>query len=228
MVRLLPILALSALLAPPPAPPPELRTPVIIYSADIPIHAIRRMGAMRIEVSPEGVRAGNHLAHGWVSDDGSHLAVRWNRPPLRASLPREEVSNVISAVLSAEERIAMPDPRLERLADPRDSILGYPAELYRVRFGPRSWVDVWITRELERSEEFSSLLPLAVTPFSPGAAELVRQIPGVPLHVELRSQRLGRVDLLRLVAVGQRHSIPRGGGFALPVPFARLLLRVLT
>ena len=201
---------------------------VVVYSADLPLRAIRRMGPIRVEVGPEGVGAINDSARGWIPEGAGRIQVVWQRPPLRASLRPRDLASAITRLASEDERATGLAPVMVDLSDiHHDSIGGYPVELYRIRFSPTAHVNVWTTDALPRSETFVDLIAEAAGAVSRDTGPLVSQIPGLPLHVELVSRKTGRVDLLRLSTVEASGSISRRHGFALPVPLARLLLRMV-
>ena len=77
----------------------------------------------------------------------------------------------------------------------------FSATRYRLIYGPEAYIDIWTTAAIPENKQFRAIVKQFVGGISPGTAALAKNIPGMPLYVEMNFRRFKKLPLLRLRSI---------------------------
>ena len=185
------------------------------------------LGSLSLSASPRyhlELEANPAAAFPYLSRFGSSIEVHVYRSGVRAEalwlnsfskngadavtvanpLGRMYVDVPVAEIAPLLRRLAGAGAGVEKAAVPaqgpvvRGKVSGIGATRHRLVYGSEAWIDIWTTNAIPANPQLRRISEQLVAGISPGAAEIVRAIPGTPLHIELNFRRFRNVALLKV------------------------------
>lgn len=150
-----------------------------------------------VHVYPSGVRAEALWLNSFSKNSAPAVTVANPLGRMYVDVPVAEIAPLLRKLAGAEagvERIAVP----ARGPVVKGKVAGIDATRHRLVYGPQAWIDIWTTDAVPENPQLRRISEQLVAGISPGAAKLVRAIPGTPVHVELNFRRFRKVALLKV------------------------------
>ena len=153
--------------------------------------------AIEVHVYPSGVRAEALWLNSFSKNSAPSVTVANPLGRMYVDVPVAEIAPLL-------RKLAGTDAGVERIAVPargpviKGKVAGIDATRHRLVYGPQAWIDIWTTDAVPENPQLRRLSEQLVAGISPGAAKMVRAIPGTPVHVELNFRRFKKVALLKV------------------------------
>lgn len=160
-----------------------------------PFPFLGKFGNVTVQVYPKGVRAESLWLRGFSRNGTPFVTVE---DPLNRTYSDIALTEIVSTL----HNISGPLPSVvsagpESIQVTSGNVHGIAAKRYRMMYGT-AFVDVWTTTALGDAPQYRALVDQFITGISPATAASMRQIPGVPIYVELNFRRFQKVVVLRV------------------------------
>lgn len=201
--------------------------PTLEYEVVAPLGRLPSMGVIRLRVDADSIHARNRLVAGWLEADDGLVRLFWRYPRLSSSLARTSVPSIFRRLMQAEGITLPRTPPSVLYGGTRNLPDGLgTCELYVLEYSSGTRLEIWTSRELPDSPLLRELMVQLAGAVSNSTESFVKQLAGTPVSVVFVSQSRGEIELLMFRGISDRKvdSAPR---FALPLPFARLLERII-
>jgi hypothetical protein len=162
-----------------------------------PFPFLGRFGTVTIDVYRGGVRARTFWLNGFSRNGGQAVTVENPLGRMYTDLPLAEIANMVRK-LGGSSLGPLSGPPESVAAAVAGKVRGLDAQRYRLVYGPQAWIDVWTTKAVPDNPQFRAIANEFVAGVSPPAAQIARNLPGMPVYVELNFRRFHKLPLLRL------------------------------
>jgi hypothetical protein len=170
-----------------------------------PFPFLGKFGTVRIHVYGGGVRAETLWLNGFSRNSARSVTVENPFGRMYTDMPLAEISNMVRK-LGGESLGPLSSPPQRVTAPVAGKVRGLDAARYRLVYGPEAWIDIWTTRAVPENPQFRAIVNEFVAGVSPGAALAARNIPGMPIYVELNFRRFKKVPLVRLKSLSANNA----------------------
>lgn len=157
---------------------------------------LAKFGTIEVHVYPGGVRV-ESLAMDSFSRNGSSTITLLN--PVARMYAEVPVNRFPGMFVSMGVRRAADAADTPTLAPSIvGKVNGIAARRYRLLYSRTEWIDVWTTTIVPENPQLRKIIDEFVRTFGPGAAPLLRRIPGNPIYVEVNTQDHPHFPLVQL------------------------------
>jgi hypothetical protein len=161
-----------------------------------PFPFLSKFGTVTLHVYPAGVRAETIWLNGFSRNGSRAVTVENPYGRMYTDVPVDEITTILKKMSALREQVAVGPPPI---APPLSgSVHGIAARRYRLMYGPEAWIDIWTTARVPDNLQFRAIVNAFVRGISPGTAQSLAAIPGMPLYVELNFSHYKKLPLLRL------------------------------
>jgi len=181
--------------ATPPAKKPLAFHLTLDTNPAAPFPFLGKFGATTLHVYPSGLRAETLWLNGFTRNGSQMLTVENPVARLYTDVPIANLSAIVGKLAPYTndfgEHATLDKPL-------KGKISKLDATRYRIVYGPDAWIDVWTTTALPDNLALRAIVTEATRGISPATATVLKQIPGLPIYVELNFSHYKKVPILQV------------------------------
>ena len=165
-----------------------------------PFPYLGRFGTVTLHVYDAGVRAETIWLNGFSRNGTSSITVENPYGRMYTDVPVASVASILGRLAGGGNSVE--HAATGTLLPPvGGKVHGIDARRYRIVYGPAAWIDIWTTRAVPENPQFHAIVNELLRGISPGTYAVARNIPGMPLYVELNFRRFHKLPLLRTKSI---------------------------
>ncbi len=158
---------------------------------------LAKFGTIEVHVYPGGVRVESLVLDSFSRNGSSTITLLNPVARMYTEVPVNSFPAMIARMTGVRrDRNAEDVPKL--IAPVAGKVNGIDARRYRLLYSRTEWIDVWTTPIVPENPQLRKIFDQFIRNFAPGAAPVMRRIPGNPVYVEVNTEEHPRFPLVQL------------------------------